>query len=137
WADMVVDFRGRMVTTIRTGLAPSLLALLAMVVVDACILLSALRFVGVGSGDLHAFEVLDAFLIAYPLTLLPLFGFGVMDAALLATFVELGGDAIEPQVVAALIIWRVTTLLGTLALGLLSVGLWKRGSHPIVDPAEV
>ena len=61
--------------------------------------------------------MLAAFLIAYPLTLLPFFGLGVLDATLAAGWVYLAGDDLEPEIVAGLVVWRVTTLLGALGLG--------------------
>lgn len=126
WAMAVVDFSGRMSQTLRAGLAPSMLALAAMVLTDAAILVTALRFVGVGADALSLLDVAAAFLVAYPLTLLPLFGFGVLDAALAATWVELAGASYEPEIVAALAVWRITTILGTLALGVVALGLWRR-----------
>jgi hypothetical protein len=128
WADSVADFRGRVKSTIRTGLAPSLLAMFAMVLVDSFIVFFALRFVGVGSAELDVFQVVTAFLLVYPLTLLPLFGFGVLDALLVAAYVEMGGAAIEPEVVAALIVWRLLTIGGPLLLGLLAAAMWKRSA---------
>lgn len=132
WSDAVVDFRGKVHTTIRTGLPPSLLALFGMVVADALILLASLRFVGVPASELGSVQMLAAFFLAYPLTMLPLFGFGVLDAALVAAFVEIAGDAVEPQAVAALIIWRVVTLGIPLLLGVASVTWWRRGSRGVV-----
>ena len=131
WSDAVVDFRGKVHTTIRTGLAPSLLALFGMVVADALILLASLRFVGVPTSQLGTVQVLAAFFLVYPLTMLPLFGFGVLDAALVAAFVEIAGDAVEPQAVAALIIWRVVTLGIPLLLGIVSVTWWRRRSQRV------
>jgi putative heme transporter len=128
WAQAVVDFRALMSRTIKTGLPPSLVALQAMVLTDAFLLFLALRFVGIGSGSLSAVDIFGAFLLAYPLTLLPLFGFGILDAALLATWVEIGGLSIEPEVVAALGVWRAYTLLGPLLFGGPVMLLWRRST---------
>jgi uncharacterized membrane protein YbhN (UPF0104 family) len=63
--------------------------------------------------------IVGTFCTAYPLTVMPLFGLGVLDATLLSAFTEAAGLDAEPSIVAALAIWRTVTLLGTLALGAL------------------
>lgn len=70
--------------------------------------------------------MLAAFLLAYPLTLLPLFGFGVLDAALLGAWVTIAGPALEPAIVAGLVVWRVVGILGPLTLGLATLIWWRR-----------
>ncbi len=75
-------------------------------------------------------------MIAYPLTLMPLVGFGVLDAALLASLVTIAGIAYKPQIVAGLVVWRVVTILGTLVLGALVLLWWRRpgslvSNHPV------
>jgi uncharacterized membrane protein YfbV (UPF0208 family) len=128
WSLAVVDFRRRMNETLRAGLAPSLLALVAMVLVDGVILLSSMRFVGIDATTLSATDVLAAFLIAYPLTLMPLSGLGVLDASVLAACTEIAGVEWEAEIVAALIVWRTITIGGPLALGALTVALWRRSA---------
>jgi uncharacterized membrane protein YbhN (UPF0104 family) len=107
-------------------LAKSFLALLGMIAADATILAVAVRFTGIGADSLPLAIILGTFLTAYPLTIMPLFGLGVLDAALLAAFTEVAGLSAEANLVAALSIWRATTLLGTLALGALMTLYWRR-----------
>ena len=128
WAASVVKFRGRMAGNVRAGLTRSLLALLLMVLADATILTLSLRFVGLGASQLTLDQIVGTFLIAYPLTLLPLAGFGVLDAALIAAFTELCGLAHEPEVVAAIVVWRAVTILGPLLLGGITVFIWRRSA---------
>jgi uncharacterized membrane protein YbhN (UPF0104 family) len=130
WSLAVVDFRGRMNENLRDGLAPSMCALVAMVLTDGVILLLALRFVGVGPEQLSTIDVIGGFLIAYPLTLMPLAGLGVMDAALLAAFTEIAGLPWESEIVAALVVWRTITIGGPLALGGLTLAAWRRRTAP-------
>ncbi len=125
WARRVLDLRAQTSDSMRTGLAPALVALTGMVLADGTILLLALRFVGVDPVALPATLVLGVFLLTYPLTILPLFGFGVLDALLLAWCVSVGGAAVEPGVVAATVVWRVVTLLGPLLLGVAALGSWR------------
>lgn len=133
WAAAVVDIRARSADQLRAGLLRSLLALVVMVVADGVIVFMALRFVGIGSDRLSVIDVLGAFLLAYPLTIMPLAGFGVLDAVLLATWTEIAGAAYEPEIVAALVVWRVVTILGPLLLGLGTFLLW-RWAYRSIEP---
>ncbi len=143
WAEAVATFRERMSSRLVRGLPPSLTALAAMVLTDGLIVVFALRFTGVGSSFLAIMFVLASFFIAYPLTALPLAGLGVLDAALVVTFTEVAGVAKEAEIVAALVVWRVVTLIGTLLLGGLTFGWWHLQMHrgrlapsaPASDPA--
>ena len=73
-------------------------------------------------------DVVGGFLLVYPLTLLPLFGFGVLDAILLSVWVTAAGVLYEPSIVAGMLVWRMVTIFGTLAAragdaGLVAVAL--------------
>ena len=125
WAETAAGFRARMSTRLVRGLPPSLAALAAMVVTDGVIVLLSLRLVGVDATLLPAAIVLGSFFIYYPLTALPLAGLGVLDAALVVTYTETAGTAAEPEIVAALVVWRAVTLIGTLLLGALTFGWWR------------
>lgn len=130
WADAVVDFRVRMHSILKRGLAPSLLALLAMVITDGLMLLAAVRFMGVTLDDLSMSALLGVFLIAYPLTVMPLSGLGFLDASVLAAAAALAPPAHESAIVAALVAWRVFGILGPLTMGAVSMLLWKVGTAP-------
>lgn len=128
WSASVVEFRGRMAGNVRAGLTRSLVALVLMVLADAAIVVLSLRFVGLGASVLTVDQIVGSFLIAYPLTLLPLSGFGVLDAALIAAYVDLCGLSFEPEVVAALVVWRCVTILGPLLLGGITMLIWRRSA---------
>ena len=125
WAEAVLDFRGRMSTRLTQGLPLSLAALACMVIADAFILMTALRAVGVPSDLLPLVWVLGAFLIAYPLTAMPLAGLGFLDAALIVVFVEVAGADLESAIIAGFVVWRVVTIIGPLLLGLLALSVWR------------
>ena len=135
WADVVVEFRGRMSHTLVKGLPKAMGALVLMVLSDGCIVLLSLRLVGVGSEQLTVADVIGAFLLAYPLTLLPLVGIGVLDAALVAAYTEIAGIAWESEILAGLVVWRVVTVLGPLGLGAISLLWWR--SHAGRDAGEI
>lgn len=125
WANSVTGFRARMSTRLSRGMPLSLAALAAMVLTDGVIMLASLRIVGVDSALLPVALVLGTFFVAFPLTALPLAGLGVLDAALIVAFTDVAGVEFEPQIVAALVVWRVVTILGPLALGGLAIGWWR------------
>lgn len=125
WGATVAGFRATMSERLVRGLPPSMAALTAMVLTDGVIVLLSLRIVGVPGTLLPALVVLGSFLVVYPLTALPLAGLGVLDATLVVAYTEVAGVAAEPAIVAALVLWRVVTILGALALGGISLGWWR------------
>jgi putative heme transporter len=126
WAAQAVDFRSHVLHRTRRGLPLSLLLLIAMVVVDGLLLAICLRCVGVGVSDLPTLAVVGIFLVAYPLTLFPLAGVGILDATLLAAFVEIAGLPLEPDIVGGLVVYRVITLGVPMLFGLISIAIWRR-----------
>lgn len=125
WSEATVRFRRHVVGKVRDGLPRALFVLIAMVLCDALILTLALRFVGAGASSLPMLEIFAIFLVAYPLTLLPVSGIGVLDAVILAALVEVGGLEVEPAAVAGLMVWRVVTIVTPLAMGLASIAYWR------------
>lgn len=125
WSAWAVDFRRQVVGRVPWALPRSLLALLAMVLVDAALLTAALRCVGVDAGQVPAIEVVVAFLVAYPLTLFPFSGVGILDAVVVATLPQVGTNVYEEGLVAGFVVWRVVTLGGPILMGLASLALWK------------
>ena len=129
WAATLARISTSSAETLHSGLWRAVAALVAMVVADGLLLLLALRFVGVGTDALTRVDVLSAFLLAYPLTLMPLFGFGILDAALLATWVTIAGTEHKPAIVAGLVVWRAVALLGPLVAGAGALTWWRRAHH--------
>jgi hypothetical protein len=129
WAASAVDFRSHVVRRSQRGLPASLGTLLAMVVVDGLLLSLCLRCVGVTVADLPTIAVIGVFLTAYPLTLFPLSGLGILDATVLAALVDTAGLTLEPDLVAGLVVYRVTTLLVPMLFGLASIAWWRRSGE--------
>ena len=136
WAAAVVDVRARIGDRVQTGIVPSLGALVLMVLCDASVLFVAVRAVGVGSDVLPLAIVYGSFLLVYPLTLFPLAGLGVVDAVLVTAWLDYAGDSYEAQFVAALIIWRVVTLIVVLLCGLVSLFAWRRMARKLEDELQ-
>ncbi|MET0999489.1 MAG: lysylphosphatidylglycerol synthase domain-containing protein [Marmoricola sp.] len=129
WANAAVDFRTHVVRRSRRGLPASLVVLLAMVLVDGLLLALCLRCVGVPGSAVPTLAVVGVFLMAYPLTLFPLAGLGVLDATVLAALVDTGGIELEPELVAGLVVYRATTLLTPMLFGLVSIAWWRRAGE--------
>jgi hypothetical protein len=132
WADAMVDFRRRTSSVLGRNLAPALALMVCAIIVDGLILFLSLRFVGISAADLSFAEILAAFLLAYPLTILPLFGLGPLDAIMIASWTDLAGAELESTLLAGTIVWRTVTLGGTLALGAIATAIWRR--HAATDP---
>jgi len=124
WAAAVVGFRAQVSATLRAHLAPALALMLAGILAEGLLLLASLRFVGVG-GSLSAIEILGVFLLAYPLTILPFLGLGVLDAALVALWLTDSPAVPEATLVAGMVVWRAVSLGGTLVIGALSLAWWR------------
>jgi len=77
WSQTVVEFRSRVSSGLPGKLARSMVALILMVIADATILTLAIRFTGIGPDVLPSLLVVGTFCTAYPLTVMPLLGFGV------------------------------------------------------------
>lgn len=127
WARSCAEFRHDVAGRFRRGFPRSLLALAGMLAVDLALLALCLRFVGVERGDVGFAEIAVAYLFAYPFTLFPLSGLGVVDALVLAALVEAGGHQVEAAALAGLVVWRVFTVAGPVLLGLVAVAVWRRG----------
>lgn len=138
WAQAMIGFRRRTSAVLGKNLAPALALMMCAIVVDGLILLLSLRCVGITAADVSSPEILATFLLAYPLTILPLFGLGAMDAIMIASWVDLAGVEFESTLLAGTIVWRTVTIGGTLALGAIATGMWRRSATPdAAEPAEI
>ena len=136
WAQACLTFRADISATFKRGFPRSMLALVGMVATDILVLLLCLRFVGVYPSDVNLADVAIAYLFAYPLTLFPFSGIGMVDALILAALVEAGGPEIESAAVAALVVWRVFTVGVPALLGIGAVAAWRRSVAGQAEPAE-
>jgi len=125
WATSAAAFQGHIADRFRRGLALSMPTLALKLLVDGTILLLAIRFVGISQSQLSWVEVVAAFLIAFPLTLFPLQGIGVLDATIVAELTAVGGVEIEAALVAALVTYRVVTLGTPALLGAVFIAAWR------------
>ena len=127
WVAAVKDFRERIGRRLQRGLGVAIGFMLLAIVVDALILLAAVRFVGLGPDAAPWPVVVGSMLLAYPLTILPAFGLGVMDAVVIASVTDVISVDHESALVGAAMVWRTVTIFGTLALGTLAMAWWRIG----------
>lgn len=126
WADGFQHFQQHIASGFSWKFPRAIVCTLAMVAVDLVLLVLALRFVGVASTEASLLIVAAAFVFAYPLTLFPMQGIGIMDTAILATLVGVAGPEVASPAVAGLIIWRVYTVGGPLLLGVVAIAFRRR-----------
>lgn len=70
-----------------------------------------------------------AFFFAYPLTLFPIQGAGVLDAVFAAGVLAATGPAATESLLAAPLIWRALTIAGPFPLGVGALLVWKLTLH--------
>ncbi|QDP96231.1 hypothetical protein FOE78_10265 [Microlunatus elymi] len=134
WAQSCVDFRSRISERFRYGFPRSLAGIVAMLAVDLSLLVLCLRFVGVSTSEAGIADIAIAYLFAFPLTILPFSGIGIVDSIIIAALVQSGGPAVEAPAFAGLVVWRVFTLGVPMLAGLAAIGLWRRTAGKGVQP---
>jgi uncharacterized membrane protein YbhN (UPF0104 family) len=95
------------------------------------VLFLSLRAVGVSSAEVTVEEAFAAWALVRLIGTIPITpgGVGVVELGLTGALVGFGGK--NAEVVAAVLVFRALTVLPTLVLGLISVGLtWRRGRVP-------
>ncbi|MCL2542572.1 MAG: flippase-like domain-containing protein [Nocardioidaceae bacterium] len=126
WAVACVRFRADVSARFRSGFPRSIVMLLCMLVIDSTMVTLCMRFVGVPSSAVATASIVAGFAIAYPLSVFPFNGIGLIDAAVIGAVTLAGGHAVEAPAVAAMLVWRVFDLGGPMAFGAVSVLLWRR-----------
>lgn len=132
WARNFTTFQQNIAEGFPRRFPRALLATLAMITADLLLLTLALRFVGVGAAEASLLVIAAAFFFAYPLTLFPMQGLGLLDAAIVAALVESAGTGVTEPAIAGLIIWRAFNIVGPLALGAGAIVVWRRSTRTLV-----
>ena len=125
WPDKFVHFRRETVELIRHRWHLLTLAAIAGNLTVFAVLLVALRAVGVESNEVTAIEAFAGWSLARALQLIPLTpgGVGPVELGLTAILVGFGGA--NAEVVAAVLLYRIFTIVPTLLLGLATIGAWR------------
>jgi uncharacterized protein (TIRG00374 family) len=125
WADAFVRFRRETVDLIRRRWHWLTLAAIAGNLTVFAVLLVSLRAVGVEANEVTAIEAFAGWSLARALQLIPLTpgGVGPVELGLTAILVGFGGA--NAEVVAAVLLYRLFTIVPTLLLGLATIAAWR------------
>jgi putative heme transporter len=124
--DAFVRFRNRTNRLLRGRWHVLTLATLAGQLTVFLVLLVSLRVLGVSESEVGAVEAFAAWSLVRLLGSIPITpgGLGVVELGLTTALVGFGGDQVD--VVAAVLVYRVMTVVPTLVIGLLVGVTWKR-----------
>ena len=130
-----VRFRNRTNSLLRRRWHVLTLATLAGHLTVYLVLLVSLRVLGVTADEVTAVEAFAAWSLVRLLGSIPITpgGLGVVELGLTTALVGFGGDQVD--VVAAVLVYRVLTVVPTLVIGLLAGATWRR-HRPDHVPAE-
>jgi uncharacterized membrane protein YbhN (UPF0104 family) len=125
----LVRFRRETIGLLRRRWHVLTVAILAGQLTVFVVLLVALRVLDVPSSDVSGIEVFASWSIIRVLGSLPITpgGLGIVELGLTSLLVGFGGG--QPEVVAAVLVYRFLTIVPTLVLGLAAGATWKR-HHP-------
>jgi uncharacterized protein (TIRG00374 family) len=125
WPEAFVRFRRETVELIRRRWHWLTLAAIAGNLTVFAVLLVSLRAVGVESNEVTGIEAFAGWSLARALQLIPLTpgGVGPVELGLTAILVGFGGA--NAEVVAAVLLYRIFTIIPTLLLGLATIGAWR------------
>lgn len=128
FADSVVRFRSDTIELLRHRWFALTAATLVSHFSLYLVLLMALRHVGVSNADVSWQQVLAAFAFIRLVSALPITpgGLGVVELGLTAALVAAGGN--EPDVVAAVLVYRALTYLVPIPFGAASFLFWRKGA---------
>jgi putative heme transporter len=130
-----VRFRNRTNSLLKRRWHLLTLATLAGQLTVFLVLLVTLRVLDVSAGEVSAVEAFAAWSLVRLLGSIPITpgGLGVVELGLTTALVGFGGDQVE--VVAAVLVYRVLTMVPTLLIGLLAGVTWKR-HRPAYLPSD-
>lgn len=126
WADRLVEFRDEAIGLIRRRWWQLTLATLAGHLTVALVLLVALRAVGVPESAVSLVEVFASWALIRIIMTIPVTpgGLGVVELGLTGALVGFGGNRVD--VVAAVLLYRALTYVPPIAVGGISLVVWRR-----------
>jgi uncharacterized protein (TIRG00374 family) len=128
WGEQAVAFRKRTIVLVARRWLAITLTTVASHLALWFVLLLALRDVGVSEAEVSALQILAVFAFGRLLTALPLTpgGLGVVELGYIGGLVAAGGS--RPQVVAAVLLFRVLTYGVQIPLGAITYLIWRATS---------
>jgi uncharacterized protein (TIRG00374 family) len=131
--ESLARFRRRTIGLLRRRWHLLTLATLAGQLTVFGVLLVSLRVLDVPASDVSLIEAFAAWSVMRVIGSLPITpgGLGVVELGLTSLLVGFGGG--QAQVVAAVLVYRVLTIVPTLVLGFLAAATWKRYNPGLVE----
>jgi len=133
--ESLVRFRSQTIGLLRRRWLPLTLATLAGQLTVFVVLVVCLRIVGVGEHQVTLTEAFAGWTLVRLLGSIPITpgGIGIIELGLTGALVGFGGT--NEKVVAAVLLYRVVTIVPTLVLGLIGAALWRRSRPEAAAPA--
>jgi len=133
--ESLVRFRRQTIGLLRRRWLPLTLATLAGQLTVFVVLVVCLRILGVGEHQVTLTEAFAAWTLVRLLGSIPITpgGIGIVELGLTGALVGFGGA--NDRVVAAVLLYRVVTIVPTLVLGLIGAALWRRARPEAAAPA--
>jgi uncharacterized membrane protein YbhN (UPF0104 family) len=123
---LVLEFRDQASELLRKQTPIGTLAGVTARLASFAVLLMALRFVGIGSDQLHWTVAFGTYAVTMALTVIPIFNMpGIAEAILIATFNSAVGGGAADQVAAAVFVYRILTWLTPIPFGGLAFTRWR------------
>jgi uncharacterized protein (TIRG00374 family) len=134
WDERLVGFRREAVGLLRRRWPALTVATLAGHLTVFLVLIVALRAVGVSSADVTFAQAFAGWALIRIITTIPITpgGIGVVELGLTGALVSFGGN--EPEVVAAVLLYRVLTYVPPIAIGGVCLLVWRRLGDAVPAP---
>jgi uncharacterized protein (TIRG00374 family) len=134
WDERLVGFRREAVGLLRRRWLALTAGTLAGHLTVFLVLIVALRAVGVPRADVGFAEAFAAWALIRIITTIPITpgGIGVVELGLTGALVSFGGN--EPEVVAAVLLYRVLTYVPPIAIGGVCLLVWRRLGDAVPAP---
>jgi len=128
WDDATSKFRARTITLVEKAWLRLTLATVVSHLSLFAVLLVTLRNVGVANDKVSWIEALAVFAFVRLLTAIPLTpgGLGIVELGLITGLTTAGGD--KPDVVAAVLVFRILTYVLPIPFGLATYVFWRRNT---------
>ena len=142
WGEQAVDFRKRTIALVSRRWLPLTVTTVVSHLALWIVLLLCLRHVGIRESEVSTLQVLAVFAFGRLIGALPITpgGLGVIELGYIGGLVAAGGP--KPEVVAAVLLFRVLTYGVQIPLGGFTYMVWRarsgwRGSPPAEEPGPV
>jgi uncharacterized protein (TIRG00374 family) len=131
WGEQAVGFRSRTITLVGRRWLPLTLTTVVSHLALFFVLLLSLRHVGISEAEVSALQILAVFSFGRLLSALPITpgGLGVIELGYIGGLVAAAGNEFKPEVVAAVLLFRVLTYGVQIPIGGFTYLIWRARSR--------